>query len=121
MRKFITAVSLSFLLFSIGHAQFAIGVKGGLTMARMNLDLQYNLSADYNFGGHAAVFAKIGKGLLSFQPEVMFIQKGTTVNNQQNSDYAKGVFNYIDVPLLARATIGIKLVEIYFNIGGYGG
>jgi hypothetical protein len=64
---------------------------------------------------------RTGKGLFSFQPEVMFIQKGTRFNSTKDATYSQLTMNYIDVPLLLRATIGIKIVEVYFNLGPYGG
>ena len=121
MKKLLLFVTAVVLVFTVAQAQFDFGVKGGLTMARINLDLQANISADFQYGAHGAVFFNIGKGLLSFQPEVMFIQKGVHVNDMQNDDYAQYTLNYIDVPMLARATIGLGLVDIYFNFGGYGG
>lgn len=121
MKKFFLFVTIIVLAVTIAQAQFDFGVKGGLTIARINLDLQDNISADANYGAHGAVFFNIGKGLLSFQPELMFIQKGVHVNDMQSNDFAEYTLNYVDVPMLARATIGLGLVNIYFNFGGYGG
>ena len=120
MKKLILLVSAILLSFFVTHAQFGWGVKGGLTMARINLDLQNNLSSDVHYGAHGGVFCMIGKGLLSFQPEVMFIQKGVHVNDSKSDDYAQATLNYMNIPLLARASIGLKAVELYFHFGGYG-
>jgi len=121
MKRFLTVIFIGALLISTAQGQFAIGVKGGLTMSKINLDMPDELSADIHYGGHAGVFFKFGKGILSFQPEVMFIQKGVQINHKENSDYAKATLNYIDVPLLLRGTLGIKLVEVYINLGPYAG
>ncbi len=119
-KKFSLLVTAILLSFFVTQAQFAWGVKGGLTMARINLDLQDNISADVHYGGHGGVFFKIGKRMLSFQPEVMYIQKGVLVNDTKSDDYARSTLNYVEVPLLARATIDLKAVAIYFHFGGYG-
>ena len=123
MRKLIIFTIAAFLCLSFAQAQVSVGFKGGLTMANLSVDENdfNDATADYSFGGHAAIFLRTGKGLFSFQPEVMWIQKGTRINAKSNAAYSQFTMNYIDVPLLLRATIGIKIVEVYFNLGPYGG
>jgi len=111
---------VSMLAFS-AQAQVSVGFKGGLTMANLSFESMEHATADYAIGGHAAVFLKTGKGLFGFQPELMFIQKGTRLNSKSDATFSQLSMNYIDVPLLLRATIGIKIVEVYFNLGPYGG
>lgn len=120
MKKLPLFVVMIFFSVSFIHAQFGWGVKGGLTAAKINLDLQSNLSGDFIYGAHGGAFLKIGDGTVSFQPEVMFIQKGVHVSDMQSEDYAETKLNYLEVPLLARTSIGLKAVEIYFHFGGYG-
>jgi len=121
MKKVFLLIFISALFMTNTHAQFSIGAKAGLTLANLsNLDLEHG-TADIALGWNATVFAKIGKGLFSFQPEVMFIQKGTRINSKSDAAFAQLTMNYIDVPLLLRTTIGIKIVEIYINLGPYAG
>jgi hypothetical protein len=123
MRKLIIFTIAALCCLSFTQAQVSVGFKGGLTMANLSVDENNyeDASADYSIGGHAAIFLRTGKGLFSFQPEVMWIQKGTRINANSNAAYSQFTMNYIDVPLLLRATIGIKIVEVYFNLGPYGG
>ncbi|MEE4257225.1 MAG: porin family protein [Bacteroidales bacterium] len=121
MKKVLLPVVLLLLFSFTSFSQVSVGFKGGLTMANLSFDDLHHASADYAFGWHGAVFLKSGSGLFSFQPEVMFIQKGTRINSTQDATYSQLTMNYIDVPLLLRATIGIKIVEVYFNLGPYGG
>ena len=51
----------------------------------------------------------------------MFIQKGTRINASSSAAYSQLSMNYFDLPLLLRITIGIKIVEVYINLGPYGG
>jgi hypothetical protein len=121
MKKVLLPLLLLVLFSFTSFSQVSVGFKGGLTMANLSFEDLDHASADYAFGWHAAVFLKSGSGLFSFQPEVMFIQKGTRVNSTKDATYSQLTMNYIDVPLLLRATIGIKIVEVYFNLGPYGG
>jgi len=121
MKKALFFIMVAAIGLMSAQAQISAGIKGGLTMANMNLDEPENTSADFALGGHAAVFLKTGKGLFGFQPEVMFIQKGTRLNSTNDAAYSQLTMNYIDVPLLARISIGINVVQVYLNIGPYGG
>ncbi|RLD36595.1 MAG: hypothetical protein DRJ15_13025 [Bacteroidetes bacterium] len=121
MKKILSLIFVCALFVSTTQAQLSVGFKGGLTMANLSFDADNHYSADYALGWHGAVFLKTGKGLFTFQPEVMFIQKGTRINSTTDATFSQLTMNYIDVPLLLRATIGIKVVEIYFNLGPYGG
>ena len=120
MKKFPLFIAIIIFSINFAHAQFGWGVKGGLTAAKINLDLQKNLSGDAIYGAHGGVFFKFGEGLVSFQPEVMFIQKGVHISDNQSDDYAEAKMNYLEVPLLARTSLGLKSVELYFHFGGYG-
>ncbi len=121
MKKTILIIVLCAFMLPGAMAQLSVGVKGGLTMANLSFDRFDEATVDYSFGGHAAAFLKIGKGIFSFQPEFMYIQKGTRINSTVDASYSQLSMNYFDVPLLARFSVGIKIVEIYANLGPYGG
>ena len=121
MKRILALLFVSVLIMGTTHAQISVGVKGGLTISNLSYDVGNWASADYAFGGHAAVFLRTGKGLFSFQPEFMFIQKGSRINSTSDATYSQLSMNYFDLPLLLRITIGIKVVEVYFNLGPYGG
>lgn len=102
-------------------AQIHGGVKGGLTMAKMNLDLPSGLNSVMKLGFYGGGFLVIGKGLFRFQPELLYVQKGVTVDSTGTLAYARGTYNYLELPLTARIVIGINKVNVYFNVGGYAG
>src|SRR5210317_953279 len=103
MKKVLLPLLLLVLFSFTSFSQVSVGFKGGLTLANLSFEDMDHSSADYAFGWHAAVFLKSGSRLFSFQPEVMFIQKGTRINSTQDAAYSQLSMNYIDVPLLLRA------------------
>ena len=121
MKKVLSLIIICTLFIGTAQSQLSVGFKGGLTLANISFDVPHGISADYALGGHAAVFLKSGKGLFTFQPEFMFIQKGSRINSTSDATYSQLTMNYFDVPLLLRVTIGIKIVEVYINLGPYGG
>ena len=121
MKKVLVLLSLAVMFTFAAQSQVSVGVKGGLTIANMSFENNEFGTFDAALGGHAAIFLRTGKGLFSFQPEVMWIQKGSRFNLKSDATYTQLTMNYIDVPLLLRATIGIKIVEVYFNLGPYAG
>lgn len=121
MKKIIVLIFVCALFTTAAQAQMKVGFKGGLTLANLSFESSNHYSVDYRIGGHGAVYLKTGKGLLSFQPEVMFIQKGFRINSTEDATFSQLSMNYIDVPLLLRVSINLKVVELYFNVGGYGG
>ena len=121
MKKVLSLIIICTLFIGTAQSQLSVGFKGGLTLANISFDVPHGISADYAIGGHAAVFLKSGKGLFTFQPEFMYIQKGARINSTSDASYEQITMNYFDVPLLLRVTIGIKIVEVYINLGPYGG
>ncbi|HET8828137.1 MAG TPA: porin family protein [Pelobium sp.] len=79
----------------------SIGIKGGLSFSNIIETDDSDFKTDYNTGYNAGVFVNIPIiSVLSFQPELMFAQKG------YKSDVALGTFtqttNWIEVPILAK-------------------
>ena len=70
MKRIFFILLLSVFFFTGVQAQFSFGVKGGLTVSDMNLDVFPDTVMDPIFGYNAGVFFKIGDGLFSFQPEI---------------------------------------------------
>lgn len=121
MKKFIFLIIFSTFIVGSANAQFAFGIKGGLTISDNNLDVLPDTVTDFIYGYHAGVFFKFGKGMFGFQPEIMFVKKGTKLNDESSDYYRQINLNYIDVPLLLRAGISLGGTELYFNFGPYVG
>lgn len=113
MRKILLSISAMFL-FAAAHAQsFEFGAKAGGTFGK--LDGQ-SFKSGYNFGIHAGFFAYIGGDKLGVQPEVLFNQTKTTVeDNTDVSDVLnqakKGHLNYLSIPVLLRYNV-VKILSL---------
>jgi hypothetical protein len=59
--------------------------------------------------------------VFSIQPELLYVQKGFKMS--EDDSYIKTHFNFIEIPVLARASFGSETVKAYVNAGpslGYG-
>ncbi|MDT8392249.1 MAG: porin family protein [Bacteroidales bacterium] len=121
MKKIVFLIIFSTFIVGSANAQFAFGIKGGLTISDNNIDVIPDTVTDFIYGYHGGVYFKFGKGLFGFQPEIMFVRKGTKLNDESSDYYRQINLNYIDVPLLVRAGISIGGSELYFNFGPYVG
>ena len=121
MKKIIFLILFSAFFISSANAQFSFGVKGGFSASGMNLDVLPDTTMEPIFGYNAGVFFIVGKGLFSFQPEIMFQRKGAQKNDLGSDWYQQFNMNYIDVPLLLRISVNLKVAELYFNLGPYVG
>ncbi len=102
------------------NAQVHGGIKGGLTMASAKYKIDgYNDVMKLGFYGGG--FLVIGDGLIRFQPEVLYVQKGVSFEQKGTAEYMRTTMNYIEVPFMARVHIGINMVNVYLNVGVYGG
>jgi len=80
------------------QAQFAVGIKGGLNFA--NLDVKGSASSNYKnrTGYHAGAFALVKFGFIGIQPELLFSKQGTKFTANA-TDYEAN-FDYINVPIM---------------------
>jgi len=106
---------------SFGQAEVAIGIKGGLNFANVNVSqsagVNYNNRTGYHFGAYTLF--KLGK--IGIQPEVLFSKQGTkyavsTTNYDAN-------FDYVNIPVILKlyTVAGINLQlgpQIGFVSGG---
>lgn len=129
MRKLGVLLAVMTLVFATTQAQVAI--KAGVNFANMNFDEEdpdiEGLVRDGSVGftGGLVFLLPIGS-VLAVQPELLFAQKGAessyTVLGQTFS--SKLTYNYIDIPLLLRLSLGDTYGEglgLYVNGGGYVG
>jgi hypothetical protein len=106
---------------SFGQAEVAIGIRGGLNFANVNVSqsagVNYNNRTGYHFGAYTLF--KLGK--IGIQPEVLFSKQGTkyavsTTNYDAN-------FDYVNIPVILKlyTVAGINLQlgpQIGFVSGG---
>jgi len=93
--------------FAMAQAQFALGIKGGLNFA--NLDVKGSASSNYNnrTGYHAGAFALIKVASFGIQPEILFSKQGTKYS-VNTTDYEAN-FDYINVPIMIKFYLPLGL------------
>ena len=84
---------------AFGQAQFAVGLKGGLNLAK--LDMSQGVSnLDNRTGYHGGAFALIKLTKIGIQPEVLFSKQGSTY--KLNSTDYEANYDYINVPIMLK-------------------
>lgn len=105
---FILAIAIALLSFNSNSQNF-IGIKSGLAYIKLD---SYAGQSEKNTGYTGGIFYRYGL-LASVQPEINFMQKGTTLIIQDKKTDLH--LNYVDVPLL----FGVNLFFLYINAGPY--
>ncbi len=106
-------LSLGFLFFQ-SAIQAQIGLKAGVNFASLSQSPQENTLGDYSsksiLGLQAGIVAEIKLlDFLAIQPEFLFIQKGGKseyVINEDNKTVTSVVYNYVEIPVLAKLKLG---------------
>ena len=107
MKHLVLAITL-LLLASQAHAQF--GIKGGVNQAV--LSGRVGEDATYKTYFHAGIFYELKLiGPLSIQPEALYSLQGSQLKGSTTITDYKTQLNYIQVPILLKATIGPVYVE----------
>ncbi len=120
MKKIILPLALLAGVVGTAHAQTGIkyGVKGGYNLATFSGKDSHGI--EYKSGFTAGGFANFGiADNISIQPEVLFSQKGASIDNfQGRSDTRfKTTLSYIDVPVLFRLNTGEDGKGLFFELG----
>jgi len=97
----------------------ALGIKGGLSAATLHgslpTDALFQNGVRYGAAGGVSITVPFG-GIFSLQPEVLFVQKGTSLGSVELTDQGGNVIgtadvfeavDYVEFPLLAR--IGFRV------------
>ncbi|MCB2378657.1 PorT family protein [Hymenobacter sp. BT635] len=103
------AALLLFIVFFWAPAQAQLGLKGGLNAAVLQGTV--GTDATYQTSYHAGLFyeMKVIGNIISIQPELLYSLQGT----ERKSDFEnyRSKLHYLNVPLLAKVTIGPVYVE----------
>ena len=120
MKKVILPLALFVGVVGTAHAQTGIkyGLKGGYNLATYSgTDSK---GSEYKSGFTAGVYANFGiADNISVQPEVLFSQKGASIDNFQGlpTTRFKTTLEYIDVPVLFRLNTGEDGKGLFFELG----
>ena len=91
---------------AFGQAQFAVGLKGGLNLAKLDIS-QGASNVDNRTGFHGGAFALIKLTKIGIQPEVLFSKQGSTYR-VNTTDY-KANYDYINVPIMLKLYLAAGL------------
>ncbi|QNH62768.1 porin family protein [Hymenobacter sediminicola] len=117
MKKLILTLALAAGAASFSHAQgVKLGVKVGASYASISGDDTED--AKYKLGFNGGLTANFGfSDLLSFQPELLYSQKGFQYEEDDLDLKAKQTYHYVDVPLLLRINADGPFFELGPQVG----
>jgi len=113
----VLAICCAFLFSSPLSGQISLGFQGGLSLATVGGSDLDDLDAGYRKGIGLGVFLELPvSDLLSIQPEILYLQKGTQ-ESEQDVDYTFAL-DYVEIPVLLRINIPVEgTVAPYFLVG----
>jgi hypothetical protein len=89
MFKKLTVLPLVLIISTASFAQFGIGIKGGANIAKID---GKSFKDEFAYGYLLGAFVEVGKGKISFQPELIFSQTEAKVDSNFKVIY-QGAFN----------------------------
>ena len=113
MKKYVLSLALLIAVSISAKAQFALGIKGGITTSDINTD---NFHESSITGYQAGVFARFGSALY-VQPELYLASTGGEFTSTTN-DYSSEIrFTTLNVPLLFGHTFGAQALNFRIMAG----
>ena len=116
MKKVVLSIAAMITLGFAANAQMSIIPKAGITLSNMAVKekedgQKSNLGKTFGLGLNLPV----SEGMFSIQPELLFTQKGVKYSED---DYSQKMhLNYLELPVLAKASFGSDAVKAYVNAG----
>lgn len=113
--------SLAFLWYSIGNAQFSIGIASGVSVARSSfndLDPDFNIQSvngipiSFIMEAHLGKSVRLQSGFTAIKKGLSFKYSGTGYSETETFN-----FNYVEIPLNVKVYFTNKKVGVY-GIGG---
>ena len=100
------------------NSEGRFGIRGGVVMSKQNFE-DGNLDEDIKskVGADVAILytLPIGDGFFCLQPELHWMQKGSTLSDFNNGDDVTTTMNYLELPLLLRFNFGGSLKLFAFG------
>ena len=84
---------------SLAQAQFALGIKGGLNIAKFDIS-QGASNIDNRTGFHGGAFALFKFAKFGIQPELIFSKQGSSF--KANTSDIEANFDYINIPVILK-------------------
>ncbi|MEQ8362911.1 MAG: porin family protein [Cyclobacteriaceae bacterium] len=92
-------VAVGFINQAQAQAQFALGLKGGLNIAKFDIS-QGTSNIDNRTGYHGGAFALFKFAKFGIQPEILFSKQGSEFSI--DTDKYEANFDYINIPVLVK-------------------
>jgi hypothetical protein len=89
------------------QAQVAVGIKGGLNFANVDVSQSAGANYDNRTGYHAGAFALFKFGFIGIQPELIFSKQGAKYTIS-TADYNAN-YDYINIPVMAKFYLPLGL------------
>ncbi len=84
------------------------GIRAGVTISKQNFDggsLNEDVTSKFGLDLGILYTLPIGSGLFNLQPELHWMQKGSTIADVNGDDISQ-TFNYLELPVLVRLNFG---------------
>jgi hypothetical protein len=127
MKRTLLLAAALFAFGAAAQAQVSIIPKAGIVSSTIWFKETANFVSDAETVGRVTgITSGVGfnvrlakDGAFSVQPELLYVQKGYRVNfsNAAGSLDSRVQFNYLEVPVLARFTLGMERFNLYINAG----
>jgi len=115
MKKLVLAAVLALGFTGANAQELQIIPKAGVNLSTQTINLTNGEKYKFGFQGGVGLNIPTGVKNFSVQPEINFVNKGTTV--KIGSDKEKYNFNYLEVPVLAKYNFGMFYVNAGPSIG----
>ena len=123
-KKFIlfTIIFISALFPMKMAAQWKVGAFAGYDYNHYSIDTQY--AYDLNFKGQSGttvgILGEYGfKEWLGLRAELVYLQKGHKMNRLYNETNQKRRDHYLELPIMARFSLGSQKIRGFLHVGGY--
>lgn len=122
MKRFISVLSLCFLLASVSLSQFGFGAKGGIDFATIGGADAISTSKTRT-GFAVGAYAEFNiPFLLTIQPEVLYTTKGFELDGSILPDgptslIATNTYTYLEVPVLLKYVLPVPMVKPSLCVG----
>ncbi len=119
MRNVISFFCLFLLVSTMSYGQKSFGVKAGLNVSRLEVNVPYILKVKNRFGYHLGIWKEFttNNSKIFFRPELFYNQKGFRNSDTLTSPLTNtliryqrtSIFNYLTLPLLAGYRLNSKI------------
>ncbi len=98
---FLSIILVGVVNLAMAQAELAIGVKGGLNFAKLDVSGSASSNFESKTGFHGGAFMLIKLTKIGIQPELIFSKQGSSLK-YSGSPTLESNFNYINIPIMLK-------------------